>query len=76
MKACCVVDKRVFFISKKDSPIQWGWCATSGQVDKLVYEKANTTFIEDELMLNKLMNIDPKSFRKLVQTFLEANRHG
>lgn len=53
-----------------------GWSATSGQVDNWVYEEANTTFIQDQEMLNKLMNTNPNSFRKLVQTFLEANGRG
>nr|KYP73637.1 Magnesium-chelatase subunit H [Cajanus cajan] len=53
-----------------------GWSATSGQVDNWVYEEANTTFIQDEEMLKKLMNTNPNSFRKLVQTFLEANGRG
>ena len=52
-----------------------GWSATSGQIDNRVYEEGNTTFIEDEQM-NKLMNTNPNSFRKLVQTFLEANGRG
>ncbi|KAM7505460.1 hypothetical protein LguiB_004364 [Lonicera macranthoides] len=53
-----------------------GWSATSGQVDNWVYEEANTTFIKDEEMLNRLMNTNPNSFRKLLQTFLEANGRG
>ncbi|XP_027175365.1 magnesium-chelatase subunit ChlH, chloroplastic [Coffea eugenioides] len=53
-----------------------GWSATSGQVDNWVYEEANTTFIEDQEMLNRLMSTNPNSFRKLVQTFLEANGRG
>ncbi|KAL9252042.1 Magnesium-chelatase subunit ChlH, chloroplastic-like protein [Drosera capensis] len=53
-----------------------GWSATSGQVDNWVYEEANTTFIQDEDMLKRLMNTNPNSFRKLVQTFLEANGRG
>ncbi|KAL2923592.1 Magnesium-chelatase subunit ChlH chloroplastic [Bienertia sinuspersici] len=53
-----------------------GWSATSGQVDNWVYEEANTTFIKDEEMLKKLMNTNPNSFRKLLQTFLEANGRG
>ncbi|XP_031127328.1 magnesium-chelatase subunit ChlH, chloroplastic [Ipomoea triloba] len=53
-----------------------GWSATSGQVDNWVYEEANTTFIQDEEMLNRLMSKNPNSFRKLVQTFLEANGRG
>jgi magnesium chelatase subunit H len=53
-----------------------GWSATSGQVDNWVYEEANTTFIEDEQMRKRLMETNPNSFRKLVQTFLEASGRG
>ncbi|ERN12648.1 hypothetical protein AMTR_s00025p00239420 [Amborella trichopoda] len=53
-----------------------GWSATSGQVDNWVYEEANSTFIQDEEMLKRLMDTNPNSFRKLVQTFLEANGRG
>lgn len=53
-----------------------GWSATSGQVDNFVYEEANTTFIKDEEMLKRLMDMNPNSFRKLVQTFLEASGRG
>nr|ACS94977.1 magnesium chelatase H subunit [Fragaria x ananassa] len=53
-----------------------GWSATSGQVDNFVYEEANATFIKDEEMLNRLMKTNPNSFRKLLQTFLEANGRG
>ncbi|GAV75209.1 CobN-Mg_chel domain-containing protein/DUF3479 domain-containing protein [Cephalotus follicularis] len=53
-----------------------GWSATSGQVDNWVYEEANTTFIQDEEMLNRLMSTNPNSFRKMVQTFLEASGRG
>ncbi|CAO2034297.1 unnamed protein product [Urochloa humidicola] len=53
-----------------------GWSATSGQVDNWVYEEANSTFIEDEAMRKRLMDTNPNSFRKLVQTFLEANGRG
>ncbi|KAJ6797515.1 magnesium-chelatase subunit ChlH, chloroplastic-like [Iris pallida] len=53
-----------------------GWSATSGQVDNWVYEEANTTFIKDEEMLKRLMETNPNSFRKMVQTFLEASGRG
>ncbi|CAA7405907.1 unnamed protein product [Spirodela intermedia] len=53
-----------------------GWSATSGQVDNFVYEEANDTFIKDEQMLKRLMDTNPNSFRKLVQTFLEASGRG
>ncbi|ONK60513.1 uncharacterized protein A4U43_C08F19280 [Asparagus officinalis] len=48
----------------------------SGQVDNLVYEEANMTFIKDEEMLKRLMETNPNSFRKMMQTFLEASGRG
>lgn len=53
-----------------------GWSATSGQVDQFVYNEASATFIEDEAMSKRLMDLNPSSFRKLVATFLEANGRG
>eukprot|EP01024_Parvocaulis_polyphysoides_P019926 TRINITY_DN19122_c0_g1_i1.p2 TRINITY_DN19122_c0_g1~~TRINITY_DN19122_c0_g1_i1.p2 ORF type:complete len:210 (-),score=26.92 TRINITY_DN19122_c0_g1_i1:328-957(-) len=53
-----------------------GWSATSGQVDNWVYDEANSTFIDDPEMANRLMEANPNSFRKLVATFLEANGRG
>eukprot|EP00252_Welwitschia_mirabilis_P014376 TRINITY_DN315_c0_g1_i2.p1 TRINITY_DN315_c0_g1~~TRINITY_DN315_c0_g1_i2.p1 ORF type:complete len:810 (-),score=126.48 TRINITY_DN315_c0_g1_i2:289-2718(-) len=53
-----------------------GWSATSGQVDNWVYEEANSTFIADENMLKRLLDTNPNSVRKLVQTFLEASGRG
>lgn len=53
-----------------------GWSATSGQVDNWVYEDANDTFIKDPEMQKRLLETNPNSFRKLVQTFLEANGRG
>merc|ERR1719199_1664266 len=53
-----------------------GWSATSGQVDNWVYDEANSTFIEDPEMAERLLETNPNSFRKLVATFLEANGRG
>ncbi|KAK9814827.1 hypothetical protein WJX72_012187 [[Myrmecia] bisecta] len=53
-----------------------GWSATSGQVDNWVYDEANSTFIDDPDMQQRLMDANPNSFRKLVATFLEANGRG
>eukprot|EP00955_Chlamydomonas_euryale_P001090 12527-Chlamydomonas_euryale.AAC.4 len=53
-----------------------GWSATSGMVDNWVYDEANSTFIEDPAMAQRLMDANPNSFRKLVATFLEANGRG
>ncbi|MEQ9368072.1 MAG: magnesium chelatase subunit H [Coleofasciculus chthonoplastes F3-SA18-01] len=53
-----------------------GWSATAGAVDNWVYEEANETFIQDEEMRKRLMNLNPHSFRKVVSTLLEVNGRG
>ncbi len=53
-----------------------GWSATAGAVDNWIYEDANTTFIEDQAMQQRLMNLNPHSFRKMVGTLLEVNARG
>jgi magnesium chelatase subunit H len=53
-----------------------GWSATAGAVDNWVYEDVNTTFIQDEAMRNRLLNLNPHSFRKMVGTLLEVNGRG
>jgi magnesium chelatase subunit H len=53
-----------------------GWSATADAVDNWVYEDVNTTFVEDEEMCKRLMNMNPNSFRKMVGTLLEVNGRG
>jgi magnesium chelatase subunit H len=53
-----------------------GWSATAGAVDNWVYEETNETFMKDEAMQQRLMNLNPNSFRKMVATLLEANGRG
>ena len=53
-----------------------GWSATAGAVDNWIYEDANDTFIKDEAMRQRLLNLNPHSFRKMVSTLLEANGRG
>ncbi|MEO1507819.1 MAG: magnesium chelatase subunit H, partial [Cyanobacteria bacterium J06633_23] len=53
-----------------------GWSATADAVDNWVYEDANTTFIEDEDMCKRLMDLNPNSFRRMVTTLLEVNGRG
>ena len=53
-----------------------GWSATAGAVDNWVYEDVNTTFVEDREMCQRLMNLNPNSFRKIVGTLLEVNGRG
>ncbi|MEM6446340.1 MAG: magnesium chelatase subunit H [Cyanobacteria bacterium P01_D01_bin.123] len=53
-----------------------GWSATADAVDNWVYEDTNATFIEDEAMRDRLMNLNPHSFRKIVGTLLEVHGRG
>ncbi|MFH7030037.1 MAG: magnesium chelatase subunit H [Heteroscytonema crispum UTEX LB 1556] len=53
-----------------------GWSATAGAVDNWIYEDTNDTFIKDEEMRQRLMNLNPHSFRKVVSTLLEVNGRG
>ena len=53
-----------------------GWSATSGSVDNWIYEDANDTFMKDKEMQERLLNLNPNSFRKMVTTLLEANGRG
>lgn len=53
-----------------------GWSATSGSVDNWIYEDANDTFMKDREMQERLLNLNPNSFRKMVTTLLEANGRG
>jgi magnesium chelatase subunit H len=53
-----------------------GWSATAGAVDNWVYEETNDTFIKDEEMCKRLMDLNPNSFRKIVSTLLEVNGRG
>ncbi|MEA5463456.1 magnesium chelatase subunit H [Leptothoe sp. PORK10 BA2] len=53
-----------------------GWSATADAVDNWVYEDANTTFIEDEDMCKRLMDLNPNSFRRMVTTLLEVHGRG
>lgn len=53
-----------------------GWSATAGAVDNWVYEEANETFIKDEALRKRMLEMNPHSFRKIVATMLEVNGRG
>lgn len=53
-----------------------GWSATAGAVDNWVYEDVNDVYIKDEQMRQRLMNLNPHSFRKMVGTLLEVHGRG
>ncbi len=53
-----------------------GWSATAGAVDNWVYEDVNDVYIKDDQMRQRLMNLNPHSFRKMVGTLLEVHGRG
>lgn len=54
----------------------YGFAATSGEVDNFVFQDANDTFMKDEEMQKRLLDMNPNSFRDMVTTFLEASGRG
>jgi magnesium chelatase subunit H len=53
-----------------------GWSATAGAVDNWVYEDVNDVYVNDKEMCDRLKNLNPNSFRKIVGTLLEVNGRG
>jgi magnesium chelatase subunit H len=53
-----------------------GWSATAGAVDNWIYEEANNTYINDPQMRERLMHLNPHSFRRIVGTLLEVHGRG
>jgi magnesium chelatase subunit H len=53
-----------------------GWSATAGAVDNWVYEDVNDVYVKDAEMRDRLKNMNPHSFRKIVGTLLEVNGRG
>jgi magnesium chelatase subunit H len=53
-----------------------GWSATAGAVDNWIYEDANSTYINDPQMRERLLELNPHSFRRIVGTLLEVHGRG
>ncbi len=53
-----------------------GWSATAAAVDNWVYEDVNQVYVQDIAMQERLKNLNPHSFRKIVATLLEVNGRG
>ncbi|MEN9275622.1 MAG: magnesium chelatase subunit H, partial [Gloeomargarita sp. GMQP_bins_5] len=53
-----------------------GWSATAGAVDNWIYEEAHNTYINDPHMRERLLNLNPHSFRRMVGTLLEVYGRG
>ena len=51
----------------------FGWSATTGAVDKWVYDEVAATFVLDEQMLDRLKELNPHAARSMVARLLEAS---
>jgi magnesium chelatase subunit H len=51
-----------------------GWSATTGQVSPWVYEKITETFVLDQVMRNRLADLNVTATAKVVSRLLEAHR--
>jgi magnesium chelatase subunit H len=49
-----------------------GWSATTGQVDEWVYGKLSETFVLDEVMRERLAQLNPTASLRLADRLLEA----
>ncbi len=54
----------------------FGWSATADAVDDWIYTEVANTFVLDEVMLERLRNLNPHSAHSLVGRLLEANGRG
>jgi magnesium chelatase subunit H len=54
----------------------FGWSATADAVDDWIYSEVAKTFLFDETMLERLIDLNPHSAHSLVRRLLEANGRG
>ncbi len=54
----------------------YGFSATAHAVDDWVYDETANTFMNDPAMAERLADLNPNAFRKMVGTLLEANGRG
>jgi magnesium chelatase subunit H len=50
-----------------------GWSATTSQVAPWVYQSISETFVLDEAMRNRLMDLNPKASARMANRLLEAH---
>ncbi|HJZ81700.1 MAG TPA: cobaltochelatase subunit CobN, partial [Pyrinomonadaceae bacterium] len=54
----------------------FGWSATADAVDPWIYTEISETFLVDELMFNRLAELNPHSVESLAKRLLEAHDRG
>ena len=50
-----------------------GWSATTGAVEPWVYQRISETFVLDEEMRNRLVELNPKASSRMANRLLEAS---
>ncbi len=54
----------------------FGWSATAGAVDPWIYTEISKTFLLDQEMFKRLLELNPHSVRSLTNRLLEAHNRG
>jgi magnesium chelatase subunit H len=54
----------------------FGWSVTAGAVDPWIYTEIAKTFLLDEAMLERLLELNPHSVRSLINRLIEAHNRG
>jgi len=54
----------------------FGWSATADAVDPWIYTEISKTFLLDEAMFKRLLELNPHSVRSLTNRLLEAHERG
>ena len=54
----------------------FGWSATADAVDPWIYTEISKTFLLDEVMLKRLMELNPYSVNSLTRRLIEAHERG
>jgi len=54
----------------------FGWSATAGAVDPWIYTEISKTFLLDEVMFKRLMELNPYSVNSLTKRLIEAHERG
>ena len=50
-----------------------GWSATTAQVDPWVYQRISETFVLDDAMRNRLIELNPKASARMANRLIEAH---
>jgi magnesium chelatase subunit H len=54
----------------------FGWSATADAVDPWIYTEISKTFLLDQDMFERLLDLNPYSLQSLINRLLEAHKRG